>query len=206
MSMDIEALRRDVIAASHGAANTFPLMSDDELHMLAEDIKANGLREPIFRDGNGLIIDGRNRWIACKLAGSYCGEHKFSGTADEIVAFVVSHNLRRRHLDESQRGLIAARIANLPRGNPTGANQHGEGNRLTGPIPPTVAQAAEMLNVGERTVKRGRAVLASGNEETIREVERGEMSLWRAERVVKAAKATSRQGSGKMPSLDPVSV
>lgn len=179
--MDIEALRRDAVAQAHPAANVFPLMGDDELQQLAEDIKTNGLREPIFRDGNGQIIDGRNRWIACKIAGSHCGEHKFSGDQAEIVAFIVSHNLRRRHLDESQRAIVAAKIANLPHGGNRG-NQHTGGKVPDGPLATSAKAAAEMLNVGERSVKRARAVLRNAEPEVVEKVERGTMTVREAER------------------------
>ena len=35
---------------------------------------------------------------------------------DDPVAFVVSANLRRRHMDENQRAMVAAKLANLPHG------------------------------------------------------------------------------------------
>ena len=55
-----------------GAADVFPMMADDELQELAEDIKANGLHEPLVIadiDGIRMLIDGRNRREACRLAG-----------------------------------------------------------------------------------------------------------------------------------------
>jgi hypothetical protein len=58
-------------------------------------------------------------------------------------------NLRRRHLDESQRAMVAARPAMLPKG----ANQHSSIEL------PTQEQAAEMLNVGVASVKRAALVL-----------------------------------------------
>ena len=66
----------------HPAAAMLPMMGDDELQALADDIKANGLQEPIilWRDNreaaNGSegpfplwLLDGRNRLAALKLLG-----------------------------------------------------------------------------------------------------------------------------------------
>ncbi len=36
----------------------------------------------------------------------------------EPLAFVVSHNLHRRHLNESQRGMVGAKLANMNEGRP----------------------------------------------------------------------------------------
>ena len=55
----------------HPAADLFPLMSEAELKELAEDIKANGLIDPIVtwaKDDN-LLLDGRNRLDAMAHAG-----------------------------------------------------------------------------------------------------------------------------------------
>ena len=52
----------------HELCESLPMMSDEDLKDLAEDIKLNGLRFPINR-WKGLIIDGRNRLAACQLAG-----------------------------------------------------------------------------------------------------------------------------------------
>ena len=65
------------------------------------------------------------------------------------MPFVISHNLHRRHLTESQRGLIAGRLANVsPNTRPTPS---GDGFV-------TIDRAAEMLNVSKKTVERGRRV------------------------------------------------
>ena len=52
----------------HPAADLFPLMDKAELQDLADDIKKRGLQEPIARDKNDLILDGRNRLMACDIA------------------------------------------------------------------------------------------------------------------------------------------
>ena len=53
----------------HPVANVFPLMGEAELEALAEDIRANGLREPVWLHRDGRIVDGRNRWLACRWIG-----------------------------------------------------------------------------------------------------------------------------------------
>ena len=53
---------------SHPFAELFPMMDDGELKELANDIKANGQREDITTL-DGMILDGRNRFRACEMAG-----------------------------------------------------------------------------------------------------------------------------------------
>jgi hypothetical protein len=44
-------------------------------------------------------------------AGAACPSRTFEGADDEILPFVISQNLRRRHLDASQSAMIAARAS-----------------------------------------------------------------------------------------------
>jgi ParB-like chromosome segregation protein Spo0J len=88
------------------------MMDETALAELAADIKAESQREPIYlwRDQ---IIDGRNRYKACKLAGvePVFKRIDFPGGEAEALAFVVSRNIKRRHLTFAQRSIIAGKIA-----------------------------------------------------------------------------------------------
>jgi len=90
---------------AHPAADTFPMMTSDELKTLAEDIRAQGLHRPIVLL-DGLILDGRNRFEACKLAGVTPRFVQFDG--DDPWAYVWSENAERRHLRPDQR--VACRL------------------------------------------------------------------------------------------------
>lgn len=93
----------------HPAAELFPMLPRDELRALADDIKANGLREPVVMF-QGKLLDGRNRWRACQLAGVKPKTRQWSG--DSPTAFVISTNVRRRHLTQGQ--LAAVAVEALP--------------------------------------------------------------------------------------------
>src|ERR1700675_3617079 len=75
-----------------------------------KDIERNGLREAILGDAEGTIVDGRNRYRACQVAGvePRYEEWRGEGSLEEAS---LSLNLRRRHLGESQRAMVAARLA-----------------------------------------------------------------------------------------------
>src|SRR5258706_7186431 len=105
----------------HPAAEAFPRMSASELQELAGDIKANGLAHPIVRDGAGTILDGRNRLAACEIAGVAPRFDVYKG--DNPVGFIISANLRRRHLNESQRALVASKLATLSHGGDRRSDQ-----------------------------------------------------------------------------------
>lgn len=95
----------------HPDADLFPIMGETELAELAADIAANGLRESIKLDHAGdFLIDGRNRERACERAGVDPRYDRLPIGTD-IFAYVVSVNLRRRHLTDEQRRAIIREIA-----------------------------------------------------------------------------------------------
>lgn len=107
----------------HPLSELFPLMQGREFDELVADIKAHGLREPITTL-DGMILDGRNRWRACEAAGAEPRTCEYHG--EDPLGWVVSLNLHRRHLDESQRAIVAAKIANLGDGQRKSASPIGE--------------------------------------------------------------------------------
>jgi len=95
----------------HPAADCFPLLDQERLAALAEDIKANGLLHPIIVDDQGRILDGRNRYLACQMAGIEPKTAKSNGA--DPYRFVWSQNAERRDLEPGQRVLIWHRLARL---------------------------------------------------------------------------------------------
>jgi N6-adenosine-specific RNA methylase IME4 len=146
----------------HPLASLFPLIEGEEFDGLVADIREHGLHEPVVLL-DGKILDGRNRYRACREAGRECRFETYAGT--DPVGYVISLNLRRRHLDESQRAMVAAKLATLRLGD----NQHSEG------LP--IGRGSELLNVGERSVARAREVREHGAPELVRAVEKGAVSV-----------------------------
>lgn len=96
----------------HPAATVFPLLDGREFEELKADIAANGLLEPIILHPDGRIIDGRNRHRACIETGTEPHFRTLDGSGD-LLSFVVSMNLHRRHLTASQRAAVAVAAGEL---------------------------------------------------------------------------------------------
>jgi ParB-like chromosome segregation protein Spo0J len=94
----------------HPAAAVFPMLSDDELADLAADIKANGLLHPIVLDRDEQIVDGRNRYAACMLA-NVEPEFVVLDHGVDVVAYVLSANIARRHLKPGQAAMLTVRLS-----------------------------------------------------------------------------------------------
>lgn len=96
----------------HPVADIFPLINGAEFDALKADIAANGLLEPIWLHPDGRILDGRNRYRACLAVGIEPRYHTYGGILDTpaLVQFVVSLNLKRRHLDSGQKAFVALHV------------------------------------------------------------------------------------------------
>lgn len=158
----------------HEVAAIFDLMEGQAFRNLVNDIRDHGLREPIWLHRDGRIVDGRNRYRACLEAGVEPQFRQFEGNDVQLVTFVVSLNLHRRHLDESQRAMVAGRLASLR----LGSNQHQPRGEVGASIDaPTQSAAADLLNVSRPSVQRARVVLEHGDASLIAAVDRGEVAV-----------------------------
>lgn len=179
----------------------------------------------IMVDGSEQILDGRNRYRALvwlvstgEVLGSEWGRwsgeplsiERLSDLCDyglycdapvendaDALAFVLSKNLNRRHMSESQRAMVAADLATLGRG----------GDRSKAPIGAlTDRQAADTLKVSERSVERAKGVKRTAVPGVVEAVRSGDMSVAAAaeiatqpvERQAEIAKALTRDPSGKL--------
>lgn len=155
----------------HEVAGVFPLLSEEGLEGLVEDIKREGLREPILTvtvDGKELVCDGRNRQMACIQADvprvyRSLDDHGTHAKAD-LAARVWSLNYARRHLTPSQLGLAAAEMRKY----------------LAGTIP----QVAGMTGASKRNTERADRLLRDGSDALIQSVHDGSVTLHDAEKVV----------------------
>jgi len=178
---------------AHPAAECFPLMTDVELEALAADISTNGCRVPVSICDD-LLLDGRNRALACERAGvPVPWETVPVVDARDASLAVTSLNLQRRHMDDSQRALAAAKLANLGAGRPPAADTaepaaeadetagSGKGrlerpNGETAPIGAVSQEAAaELMKVSRRSTQRAAAI--KNDPDLAPAVERGQVTV-----------------------------
>lgn len=189
----------------HPACKCFPALDETTLGELAADLQQHGLRNPIvFWGGNEApeeadsraddeaakcqgrlpLLDGRNRLDGCAAAGLLTeqGLTAILAAAEirygDPVAYVVSANLRRRHLTESQRAMVAAKIATLGEGRPS---------KTTARAVVSQAQAATLLDISADSIGRARTVLNQGAPNIVAAVERGEVPVSAAATAVRTA-------------------
>lgn len=173
----------------HPAANVFPVLESAALRELADDIRAHGLREPItLLDGK--VLDGRNRHDACLIAGVEPTFNEFNG--DDAIAFVISMNLRRRHLDASQRAMVAAELANMRQGERT--------DLKPAPVQKVSRKAAAAaLHVSERSVASAAVVRDQGAPELVKTVEAGDIPVKTASGLARAPVEDQREFIKNLP-------
>ena len=93
----------------HEFSQLFPLSPAQDADVLTRSIKKHGLKHTIWTFERK-ILDGRNRYIACKKAGVQPRFVEFKGTREQALDFVAIQNLELRHLTHGQRTEIAVRL------------------------------------------------------------------------------------------------
>lgn len=156
----------------HPLCTLFPRLSGAEFAALRDDIAANGQRQPIILH-EGMILDGGNRYRACLDAGVQPMFEEFAG--GNLVAFVLSANLHRRHMSAGQQAAIVASAQDWAKAQP--ARRPGKGGNVA-PLS-TVADRAAQSGASERTQKMADKV-AKADPVLAKKVAHGEISLPKA--------------------------
>lgn len=170
-------IRRSKIK-EHDVAAIFPLMGAIEFKAFAADIASNGQRDPIILL-DGKVLDGRNRLHACEIAGvaPYVRDFGSEPTdGDDPRGFVISANAHRRHLNDTQKAVIASKLACLPVGRPN----KDENFRVF-----TQQEAGELFGISDRSVQHARTVLDQGLPELVAACEAGRLAVSKAQAIAR---------------------
>jgi hypothetical protein len=156
----------------HPFAALFPELPPEEMSLLVRDIKKRGQLEPIILY-KGLILDGRNRYRACQIAGvkPWIEEFNTIDAKGSPEDFVLSRNLRRRHLSMGQKAAIA-----LDWSEQIELNPESEKTKAVGRPKGTVSEAAKYIGINEQRVFEVRQI-REANPRLYQEVQAGRRSL-----------------------------
>ncbi|MBT2748370.1 MULTISPECIES: ParB/RepB/Spo0J family partition protein [unclassified Lysobacter] len=158
----------------HPLCMALPDMADEPFKALVEDIRVNGLRHDIVLF-EGAILDGRHRYRACLTCGVVPRFVTFDG--DDPLAFIISENVTRRHLSESQRAMVASRLANRPVGG-TYSHSANLQNEIV-----TRDHVAKLLSVSDRTIANAVRVREAGIPDLIAKVDGGAITVHEAAKI-----------------------
>lgn len=166
----------------HPLCTLFPRVTGAEFDAMREDIRANGLREPIVTH-DGMILDGGNRYRACMEAGVEPEFKEFDGA--DVVGFVLSANLHRRHLTAGQHAAIVASVTNWAQAQAHGGDRRSD-QAATLPLE-SVRDRAAASGASERTQRMADKV-AKASPALAKKVAHGEVTLPEAVRAVSPPK------------------
>jgi ParB-like chromosome segregation protein Spo0J len=155
---------------THALALIFPALPKEEFADLVDSIRVNGLLNEIVL-WEGKILDGRNRYLACKEAGVIPRWKAFTGSHADAVRFVCEQNLRRRHMTESQRAMAAQALI-------------AEG------LPREIA--TRLFRISRRSVTSAGTVVRHGHDNVQSLVRSGELAVSAAEKIVKSRPRTAQ--------------
>ena len=192
----------------HPLARLFPAMSDDAYRHLRDDIREQGLLQFItLLDGQ--ILDGVHRNRACRDLGVDAETKPFNG--DDPLAYVLSMNLKRRHLTQGQKAMIAADALPQFEKEAKKRQQLSKGRGKKGPAKmPDLKRdarddAAKAFDVSPRYVSSAKTI-AEHSPKLASDVRSGKRRIGQAMKIVKQQERQPRSAKDSralLPSLKP---
>lgn len=168
----------------HEMADAFPLPEGNEFEQLKSSIEAEGQQVPVIMH-NGVLLDGRSRWRACRELGRMVKHVEWHGpgTVEEMI---LATNLWRRHLTTGQKAAIAVKL--LPSielqaderskagkaADPSAKLHQGRSDELAG----------KKVGVSGRTVAKAKMIF-DASAEIFNKLFTGELTLAQAQRKIK---------------------
>lgn len=128
-----------------------PRMNREQRRALRASIDRDGFREPVLLY-RGLVADGIERCIAAIELGwpwLRVPTKEFEGDEDSLMRLVLDGILSRKHLNESQRAMVAVRFADMAQGARTDLAQICAMSQT---------QAGDLLRVSRRLVQHAQVV------------------------------------------------
>jgi N6-adenosine-specific RNA methylase IME4/ParB-like chromosome segregation protein Spo0J len=185
----------------HEIVKLIPEMSAEEFEALKKNIAEHGLHEDILVH-DAKLNDGRHRERACIELGIEPRYREWSGDCS-VIALVLSLNVHRRHLSQSQRAVIAVevlpmfesearerRLAGLKQGKELpSAHSHADGGKAA-------EHAASIIQVSPRYVEDAKAI-KNQSPEKFEAIKTGAMSITEAKRELKEEKREDRRQQNK---------
>jgi Homeodomain-like domain len=196
-SSDTTTTITDTELSAHPLANLFPLMNEADFTALRDDIAGQGLLEPLWLY-EGQILDGRNRYNACKALGIQPQVRTYQG--NDPLGFVLSMNLVRRHLNESQRALVAADVATMRQGERTDLEPSANLQKVS------QAKASALFNISTRSVSDAKRVKAEAQPEIIKAVRDGHLAVSAAAKLAAEPITIQREVTAKVVSGEAATV
>lgn len=179
----------------HPAADIFPMITGAEYESLVNDVREHGFSTKGIIDQNGMLVDGRNR-ICASLDAEVDLEFITENFACEkdVVDYIVSLNIKRRHMTQSQRNMLAvellpfyesaAKERKVESGKKTGRGKECADLHTSNGKHRAASDAAAAVGGSERGVGQAKRV-AEGDHDLAEKVKAGEISLDAAEKLVK---------------------
>jgi ParB-like chromosome segregation protein Spo0J len=195
----------------HRVCELFPDMAADDYQSLKSHIAEHGLQTMILTFNNE-IIDGRHRAKICQELDIPVDCEEWDGEEEHLLDYVLGENLMRRHLTQSQKGMIGAELERII------AAQIAEekGNKLSQSHPSTqsafakigksqlqpsrdaAAEAAKQVGVNRTYVTEAKKIVAS-SPEIAKKIKSGELSITEGKKALRNGHAGNGDPGADIP-------
>ena len=126
-----------------------------------------------------MILDGNSRLAACTALEIEPKIKPWDGECGSPVAFVISQNIRRRHLSPSKRAWLISQLATFKRGDTAVQRdqkaEENDGVARTTPL--TISEAAAVAGVDPSVVSNAKIIRERGSPEEKEAAAKGEAGL-----------------------------